>query len=400
MAGPVDPEDDKQHAMNVRRAKKMMQLFGDKPPKELFQIRSHRMRDDTIDTISILTTVSENRRDSRATFTSVTSSISIHRRLRDSLQSSNSDPPSPLVFSGNSSESRHGTPEEAKDSDPVEAQPKAEPEPQVETETETAPPVPEQDTAGPADTTMSPRRPSVHSRPGTPSPRASDPRARPTLASLDLVAAGSYSHSRSHSRTHSRNHSLHSQRPLSPEPLPPLPTSPRSPISGAPFSDLVPSQPPVPTNDAGVDPEQAEREREGQDTVGAPPENFRARRIRAAKLSRFFGVAPHDLTGVLASAPPASPTLSVGPYSLARGVHEGRPKTPRQDMSSSFEHSGAMSSTPSLPSHAQSERSKSRERPRSRWRSRRKSRVRSGSGEKRGLRRSSIWKRSSINYGG
>ncbi|TFY52344.1 hypothetical protein EVJ58_g10070 [Rhodofomes roseus] len=169
-----EPVDEKQHALNVRRAKKMMQLFGDKPPKELFQVRSHRIKDDMIDTISILTTVSENRRDSRATFTSVTSSISIRRRLRDSVQSSNSEPPSPLVFSPSEglNGSRQGTPEDVKENvpaEPVEAKDnaQAEPEPQVEAEphvaTDAAPPATEQAPTGAAGTSISPSRPSVHS---------------------------------------------------------------------------------------------------------------------------------------------------------------------------------------------------------------------------------------------
>ncbi|KAH9835648.1 uncharacterized protein C8Q71DRAFT_908084 [Rhodofomes roseus] len=358
-----EPVDEKQHALNVRRAKKMMQLFGDKPPKELFQVRSHRIKDDMIDTISILTTVSENRRDSRATFTSVTSSISIRRRLRDSVQSSNSEPPSPLVFSPSEglNGSRQGTPEDVKENvpaEPVEAKDnaQAEPEPQVEAEphaaTDAAPPATEQAPTGAAGTSISPSRPSVHSRPGTPvSRRSSSARPRST-------SAGSYSRSRSHSRSHS----LHSQAPFISEPLPPLPVSSITANPSAPFSDLVPSPPslpPLPTSEARVDAEQLERER--QDAVSPPPENFRARRIRAAKLSRFFGVAPRDLTDVLANGPPASPTFSIGPHSMAHTVHEGRPKTPRQDVLSSF-GSKEMSSTPSLPLQHQPERSMSQER--------------------------------------
>lgn len=292
--------------------------------------------------------MSENRRESRATFTSVTSSLSITRRLRDSIQSSNSEPPSPLVFSGpdGSVESRHEAPEEAKEA--VEPEPK--PVPRVDTE-RTKPPA-EPTSPAVEESPISPTRRSVQSRPGTPvSPRSSGPRARPSLASLTL----------SRSSSHSRQHSQHSQTPLNPEPVPPLPTGPRSPVSAAPFSDLLPSLPaqsPPP-----VDVEELERER--QAAASPLPEDFRARRIRAAKLSRFFGVAPHDLTEALAN-PPASPTFASPPQwaAAARSVPSGRPRTPRQDMPSSFGSTKESSSTPSLPLQNQPEEPpKSPERP-------------------------------------
>ncbi|KZT74715.1 hypothetical protein DAEQUDRAFT_760739 [Daedalea quercina L-15889] len=355
-SGQGEPVDAKQHALDVRRAKKMVQLFGDKPPKELFKIHS-RTRDDTFDTISILTTVSENRRESRATFTSVTSSISISRHLRDSVQSSNSEPSSPLVFSApeGSVESHNPppAPERTGDSDKPDDKAAAEPEPPAAAGTGT---VPASERAPPAaeESPTSPSRRSVHSRPGTPV----SSRTRPVLPALSLGSPVLFSHSRSHS-LHSQNSQTQTQ--YTSEAVPPLPTSPLSPSSAAPFSDLVPSHGPAsPTSPAAADPAEAEHERSG--AASPPPEDFRARRIRAAKLSRFFGVAPHDLTDALAN-PPASPTHASAPYSVARSV--GRPRTPHQDIPSSFGSAKDSSSTPSLPRQSQSEmeRSTSRERP-------------------------------------
>lgn len=273
----------------------------------------------------------------------MTSSLSITRRIGDSVQSSNSEPPSPLVFSApeGSVESRHDAQEKAKES--IEPEPKAESEPEVTSQGAKSAAEP----ASPAteESPISPARRSAHSRPSTPaSSRPLGPRARPSLASLTV----------SRSSSHSRQHSQHAQTPLTSEPVPPLPTSPRSPTSAAPFSDLLPTlpaQPPPP-----VDADELERER--QAAASPPPEDFRARRIRAAKLSRFFGVAPHDLTEALAN-PPASPTFASAPQwaTTAR-----RPRTPRQDMLTSFDSTKEPSSTPSLPLQPE-ERSKSRERP-------------------------------------
>ena len=132
-------------------------------------------------------------------------------------------------------------------------------------------------------------------------------------------------------------------------------------MSAAPFSDLLPTLPAQSPPPADVD----ELDRERQAAASPPPEDFRARRIRAAKLSRFFGVAPHDLTEALAN-PPASPTFASPPQwaTAARSVPSGRPKTPRQDMLTSFGSAKDSSSTPSLPLQNQPEEgSQPRERP-------------------------------------
>ncbi|KAI0726415.1 hypothetical protein C8Q72DRAFT_887580 [Fomitopsis betulina] len=305
-----EPVDEKQHALNVRRAKKMMQLFGDKPPKELFQIHSHRNRDISTDTISILTTVSENRRESRATFTSVTSSLSITRRVRNSVHSSNSEPSSPVVFSGpegsGSAEVRNDAQKEgAKES--MESEPKSKGK------------------------SKSFNNRSARSRPA--SPRPLGPRPRPSLASLKL----SYS-------PHTHTSTLNPRRRLSPPSLSrrcpqARSQSPRPRLSPTwcPSSQVRPTRPS--SND--------------RPPPARCPRGLRARRIRAAKLSRFFGVPPHDLTEAFAN-PPTSPTFPSAPQwvNAAR-----RPRTPRQDARES-------SSTSSLPLHTQSEeRPRSPERP-------------------------------------
>ncbi|GBE78378.1 hypothetical protein BKA93DRAFT_621293 [Sparassis latifolia] len=86
---------------------------------------------------------------------------------------------------------------------------------------------------------------------------------------------------------------------------------PQSPATPPPFSNLfvwAPPQLPVPTP-----------EERPPSPSHEPSPDFRTRRLRAAKLSRFFGVAPKDL----AEALPAMPS-----YGMGEGSHARRPQTP------------------------------------------------------------------------
>ncbi|PCH33555.1 hypothetical protein WOLCODRAFT_135187 [Wolfiporia cocos MD-104 SS10] len=296
-----EPMSDKQRALNVRRARKMMQLFGDKPPQELFQVPAPSGTDDgVIDALSILTTVSENRRDSRTTFTSSTISLTIHRRIRDSIQSL-SEPPSPMVFAGTDitleASSRSPSPL------PEIIDPEAEDEADIETPEEVASTVdPNEgdiDSDSEAELPPLPASPTVH----TPGTTLYCPLPQPSIQSLSLASTTSRL---------SRSQSMRSTAPLNPnghdsepelEPAAPIPL-PRTP---PPFSSLI-FAPSFPADvRAGRGAERCSEDTDGRrSTHSPPPGDFRARRLRAAKLSRFFGVAPNDLANVLSAPPPAS----------------------------------------------------------------------------------------------
>lgn len=294
---------DKERALYLKRTRKILQLFGDKPPKEFFQVtQATRPGDDTldaIDTISILTTVSENRRDSRATFTSLTSStisLTVHRRVRDSVQSI-SEPSSPLAFTGSElPEDKKQSQEQEKRKSQSSAQDAIEEHAEASSHTE-----PESSGAA-RKSESSFEEGDLPPLPLSPMQPIHQPRPKPSIQSISAASTTS----------HTRTLSFHSQAPLNPhghahEPEPPLPAPPRTP---PPFTNTI-ARPDAP---AAPGPARAQSP--------APPEEFRARRRRAAKLSRFFGVAPHDLAGALAPAP-QSPTLS----SYKRSTSMPRPHT-------------------------------------------------------------------------
>ncbi|CCM00933.1 uncharacterized protein FIBRA_02980 [Fibroporia radiculosa] len=288
------PMSDKQRALNVKRAKKMMQLFGDEPPKELFQATTPLTGEDAFDTISILTTVSENRRDSRATFASVTSStisLTVHRRT-EVAQGEQKNLEQAVLLQEEALQSTDDLPTH-----------------KVESSSNTEDPGLYAESDSESDTELPPLHlaPSVLGHAGF-----HQPRLKPSIQSMASMAT-----------YHSRTQSTHSQVPLTPrtppqisEPLPSVPLPPRTP---PPFSSYMT---PTPENAP------AEPAHEHERAQSPPPEEFRARRMRAAKLSRFFGVAPNDLAGVLVGPhAPSSPASLHG----SNGMHG---MTSSQDLAS------------------------------------------------------------------
>ncbi|EED77249.1 predicted protein, partial [Postia placenta Mad-698-R] len=221
---------DKERALYLKRTRKILQLFGDKPPKEFFQVtQATRPGDDTldaIDTISILTTVSENRRDSRATFTSLTSStisLTVHRRVRDSVQSI-SEPSSPLAFTGSElPEDKKQSQEQEKRKSQSSAQDAIE-EHATEASSHTEP-----ESSGAARKSESSlEEGDLPPLPLSPMQPIHQPRPKPSIQSISAASTTS----------HTRTLSFHSQAPLNPhghahEPEPPLPAPPRTPPPGA-----------------------------------------------------------------------------------------------------------------------------------------------------------------------
>ncbi|KAI0936230.1 hypothetical protein AcV5_004421 [Taiwanofungus camphoratus] len=320
-----EPMSEKQRALNVRRAKKMMQVFGDKPPPALFQITNirtdHTDNSPEDDAISILTTVSENRRDSRATYTSIASTLSAsHRSARDSFQSHKShksEPSSPLVFTEAEGE---GDRTFSRVLSEATSQPEQQPQPQAQSDPELQP---HSEAVQYSDLTLYP-------------PPSPVPHLKPSIQSLSV--ASTISHTRSHSASSSAPltaHLQHEQRTLH-TPPPFAPTFPFAPQTRGRLATPAHLHAHPQDHD---DPEgDRARVQSPSPRPGAP--EFRARRLRAAKLSRFFGVALNDLAEVL-SAPPspvawgAAPPQSGWPQSEAADsvVSLQRAPTPLRAMS-------------------------------------------------------------------
>ncbi|OCH96501.1 hypothetical protein OBBRIDRAFT_7240 [Obba rivulosa] len=88
------PMNEKQRVAAVKRARKVAQMFGDKPPVALIQITNLPSNDGTS---TGLLAVPDSRRNSRTTITSISSVDSTNRHLRDSFVSAISEPASPVV---------------------------------------------------------------------------------------------------------------------------------------------------------------------------------------------------------------------------------------------------------------------------------------------------------------
>ncbi|KAI0639308.1 hypothetical protein C8Q77DRAFT_1080504 [Trametes polyzona] len=258
---------ERQRALNVRRARKMLQVFGNEPPPALFQI-TNIPPGATDDGIS----ARHRRSDSRATTVSLPATLSApeaHRDKRNSVATiSSSDDLSPLIFAG---------PGSIPPSQPTTPYPgRSEGNDQVPS----LPPLPSQDNV-------------LEVRPASPHPL-------PTLASSSL-----------HSLSASTISVAASQAQLTKDRGPPSSPTHESFQASPPANQTMflwsssvaaPTSPPVASPSVLADP-----------PAGFHPSDphFRVRRIRAAKLSRFFGVGLNDIAGMLrsGSAPSSPPTL-------------------------------------------------------------------------------------------
>ncbi|KAI9062974.1 hypothetical protein FKP32DRAFT_770439 [Trametes sanguinea] len=260
-SGPLSLE--RQRALNVRRARKMLQVFGNEPPPSLFQITNIPPRA-TEEGISVSLSISHCKRDSRATVVSVSSSqLSVDEARdpqRDSVgtTSSSGENLSPLIFAdpGSVPPSQPQTPHPVvaeEDTDSIPALP---------------PLPPSQDTV-------------VEVRP-------SSPLSVPTIASSSLH---SLSLASTASVPGSRAQSLYSQSPQTSPIRPSFQITPPPHATMFLFGPLsAPTSPPL--SPPSVLPE-------GADDIHPSDPHFRMRRLRAAKLSRFFGVGLNDIAGLL-----------------------------------------------------------------------------------------------------
>ncbi|KAI0079602.1 hypothetical protein K474DRAFT_1770147 [Panus rudis PR-1116 ss-1] len=268
---------ERERILNVRRARKMTQLFGDNPPLALFQIAhvSSPTSDGDTDQPS---SQSRPRRDSLATIISISSSISAslssHHlrsgtdalRVRDSYISISS-----IVTSSSLSAET-----QAVVAGPIVVVAQDGPMSALDASQPTSTQLPSEDmqpnssqadlvTTLPSSSSPPSRHSSVRSRPST-----APVRAKPELRSID---------------TSSR---LVTKQVYYPPPSPPSPI---------PFSDVC-----IPSSDASGPPEVPS---ETTSSTTSKTE-FHARQKRAAKLSKFFGVGLNDLADVLPSTAPAT----------------------------------------------------------------------------------------------
>ncbi|KAF7791942.1 hypothetical protein EIP86_002968 [Pleurotus ostreatoroseus] len=259
LIGESEPMSEKQRMRNVRRARKMAQLFGDNPPSALFQITSlsgGSSLNVTVDDASDHDGHGWRHRDSLTTIISIsTTSLaqsqngSTTRRLRDSYISmvTTSSEMSALILTEHD-------------------------EPEVEE-----------------------KRPSLErsrsfSAPEKPPPPPGTP-IRPSLSTAP--SEPNLKHKAKRPRTADSSASTNRPPPLLPIPTAVIHQPPRTPPTPPPFADLLPASGSWPI------------------APPAPPptlEDFQARRRRAAKLSRFFGVEVKQLAEVL---PPDIPTPAV-----------------------------------------------------------------------------------------
>ncbi|KAI0757100.1 hypothetical protein C8Q80DRAFT_1265075 [Daedaleopsis nitida] len=271
---------EKQRALNVRRARKMNQVFGNDPPPALFQITSVPPGA-TDETVSVALKITDHRRrDSRATFASVaasTHSATVRESEQRPSQDSSGENLSPLVFA-----------------EPV--------------------PIPGSDMSlvdasfeGDDESVMLPylsrnlSRSSLNDAPPTPVSLLGLSLASPSMHSIAPSIASTMSHAPSHSSHAPLPSPIREGFRLNPPPFtskfhwssasaptsPPPTASPLSPAS-APASATEPR--------------------------AAVPQ-FRTRRIRAAKLSRFFGVGLNDIAGMLVTND-STPSIATAPTPL------------------------------------------------------------------------------------
>ncbi|KAH9944469.1 uncharacterized protein BXZ73DRAFT_96959 [Epithele typhae] len=267
----VDFDDDallspaeRQRALNVRRARKMAQMFGNDVPPALFQITN----------FSTAASAPDRRRLRTAVHTETA-------LAHDDWHPRNI---SPLIFANPDRElsSGEGTPDAMSDAE---------------------------------DAATDVGLPYLNS----PTPRRWTCSCLPRSQSLSVGSSLS---------SHSRTRSLPPTRSLRSPPSAPARRNPRSlrrttfatnlplPSRG---SISAPTSPPAPSSPGYA----------ASTSEASSPVDFRTRRLRAAKLSRFFGVGLSDITGAL--VPPgssASAPGSPGPDSASTG---GAPPTPNRD---------------------------------------------------------------------
>ncbi|RDX55974.1 hypothetical protein OH76DRAFT_1414477 [Lentinus brumalis] len=361
----TDPDEDlarplteKQRALNVRRARKMNQMFGNDPPPALYQITNIRPGA-ADDSVSVALTVAHRRRHSCATFVSVASNFSAPEvdgdRRRKSEDGTTGENLSPLIFAGVPSRPPSGeyatyAGASVEGDDESVLLPYLNSKNGSHTDLRPASPLglpvsspSQQSVANASVVSITPSN--------APSQQSSAPLQYPARASfraspppfLNMFHWGSSS--------------------ASPPPLSPLEAS--SPLSGPKSaSETSPSDP-----------------------------LFRMRRMRAAKLSRFFGVGLQDITGMLVTEDP-SPSVPVAPASKALPpipVADPVPPVPPVPSLYSTYRSESAETIPPTPSSSTSARQFSSgmpppEEPRSRKSSGRSSGQRSQSGTSGGRR--------------
>ncbi|EMD41788.1 hypothetical protein CERSUDRAFT_120731 [Gelatoporia subvermispora B] len=111
LAQGKEPMSEKQRVAAVKRARKMAQMFGDKPPIALIHITNVPSSEDTS---AGMLMVPDSRRSSRTTIASISSVGTMNRHLRESFVSAISEPASPIVstdpaFSEATKASEHDT---------------------------------------------------------------------------------------------------------------------------------------------------------------------------------------------------------------------------------------------------------------------------------------------------
>ncbi|KAI0651758.1 hypothetical protein C8Q79DRAFT_56320 [Trametes meyenii] len=276
-----DPQSlalQRQRALNVRRARKMLQVFGNEPPPSLFQI-TNIPGGATDEGISIALSIAHRRVDSHATTVSVpASSQAAHENRhepRDSVTatSDSGENLSPLIFD-----------------EPTSAPPSQPQSPQTAfadlfAEGKELPPIP---AVSPSQET------GINVRPAS-------PLSVPTLTSSSRYSLSAASASTvSVPTTHAP--SVNSQSPLASPVVSSFQTSP------PPQTTMFLWGPtPVPTSPLEAPPSVLP---EPACDVHPSDPRFRVRRLRAAKLSRFFGVGLNDIAGML--RPGASPSTGAG----------------------------------------------------------------------------------------
>ncbi|KAH9857872.1 hypothetical protein C2E23DRAFT_899459 [Lenzites betulinus] len=283
---------ERQRALNVRRARKMLQVFGNEPPPSLFQI-TNIPPSATDDDISVAD-ATHRRSESLATAFSVpASTLSAtgtheHRESVATLSSSGDSNLSPLIFRN---------PASAPPSHPATPQPGLAYDDDDDDEEETAPTLPPKDVF----------ENEVHPL---------SPLSVPSLASSSVhsLSTSTISLSASHAPPTKLEvrapltSPIRSSFQLSPPADRPMFWGPQSaPATAPPSPPLSPMSPPPTVGDAHPsDP------------------HFRVRRIRAAKLSRFFGVGLNDIAGMLRTgngtgtgSAPSSPPADASSFGAA-----------------------------------------------------------------------------------
>ncbi|KAI0724445.1 hypothetical protein C8T65DRAFT_4221 [Cerioporus squamosus] len=265
------PLTEKQRAMNVRRARKMNQMFGNDPPPALYQITNFRPAA-ADESVSVALTIADSRRDSRATFVSIASTFSARELDGDARpkheEGSSGENLSPLIFAGVESRPPSGeqipfTGASVKGDDESVLLPYLNSKNESHMDLRPASPT------GLPLTSLSQQSVANASASSVSIPQSTAPSQQST-APLKYPARMSLRAS----PPPFLNMFHWGSSPASPPPLSPVQAS--SPLSGPKSaSETSPSDP-----------------------------LFRMRRMRAAKLSRFFGVGLQDITGMLPTEDP------------------------------------------------------------------------------------------------